>query len=238
MALSRPRVFAPSSTFGCVWSTIVSIRVDCGSADYAAMVEALLAAQAAALGLMAPSLGVHLRRGDACVHSEWDPAFRPPCSPLSMYVDAAVVMVQRYNPASVFVSCDDPSAASEFEVALRGAGIHISIITAGVGDIYQGRSLLEDRVGWENVESADVAWTTLRDIFMLARSEFFVVNFASQLSRVAFELAVARRSGLLPPYISVDGFPWCDAPCQFGRTRQRVVSEAISSHASFAASLC
>ncbi len=198
MALSRPRVFAPSSTFGCVWSTIVSIRVDCGSADYAAMVEALLAAQAAALGLMAPSLGVHLGRGDACVHSEWDPAFRPPCSPLSMYVDAAVVMVQRYNPASVFVSCDDPSAASEFEVALRGAGIHISIITAGVGDIYQGRSLLEDCVGWENVESADVAWTTLRDIFMLARSEFFVVNFASQLSRVAFELAVARRSGTRP----------------------------------------
>ena len=69
-----------------------------------------------------------------------------------MNVDAAVVMVQRYNPASVFVSCDDPAAASEFEVALRGAGIHISIVTAGVGDIYQGRSLLEDRVGWENVE--------------------------------------------------------------------------------------
>jgi hypothetical protein len=64
-----------------------------------------------------------------------------------MYVDAAIGMVQRYNPASVFVSCDDPASASEFEVALRGAGIHISIVTAGVGNIYQGRSLLEDRVG-------------------------------------------------------------------------------------------
>ena len=111
-------------------------------------------------------------------------------------------------------------------------------MTAGVGDTYRGRSLLEERVGWDNVEPADVAWTTLRDTFMLARSDFFVVNFASQLSRVAFELAVSRRSGLLPPYISVDGFPWCDAPCKFGRQRQRAVSDAILSFAAHAPSEC
>jgi hypothetical protein len=200
--------------------------------------EALLTLQAAALGLVAPSLGVHLRRGDACVHHEWDPAFRPPCAQAATYVDAAVLMVQRYNPASVCVSSDDSAAAAEFEVALRAAGFEIPIAIAGVGDMYHGRSLLEDRVGWDHAEPADVSWTTLRDIFMLSRSDFFVVNFASQLSRVAFELAVSRRSGLLPPYISVDGYPWCDAPCKFGRNRQRLISEAMLSQVAQAPSRC
>lgn len=190
--------------------------------------EAVLTSHAAMLGMISPALGVHLRRGDACVHSEWDPAFRPSCAAVGVYVAAAMGMIQRFTPASLFVSSDDPAATAEFEAALRAAGIEIPIITATVGEIYQGRSLLEDRVGWDNVDPAEVTWTTLRDMFMLARCEYFVVNFASQLSRVAFELAVSRRSGLLPPYISVDGFPWCDAPCEFGRRRQRSVSEAIS----------
>jgi hypothetical protein len=200
--------------------------------------DALLTSHAAMLGLVAPSLGVHLRRGDACFHSEWDPAFRPLCVELAVYVDSAIVMLQRYHPASVFVSSDDSAAAATFEAALRAAGVEVPIVTARVGDLYQGRSLLEDRVGWDNVEPADVAWTTLRDIFLLARSEFFVVNFASQLSRVAFELAFSRRSGLLPPYISVDGFPWCDAPCKFGRDRQRAVSDIILNHTGNSVSRC
>jgi hypothetical protein len=194
--------------------------------------DVMMTARAASLGLVSPSLGVHLRRGDACVHAEWDPAFRPPCAQLQVYVDAALSMVQRYNPASVFVSSDDSAAAIEFEAALRAAGIRVPIVAPGVGDLYQGRTLLEERVGWENAAPADVAWTTLRDIFFLARSDYFVVNFASQLSRVAFELAVSRRSGLLPPYLSVDGFPWCDAPCKFGRQRQRAISQAIASRIS------
>jgi hypothetical protein len=192
--------------------------------------DAVLVSHAAMLGLTSPSLGVHLRRGDACVHSEWDPPFRPSCAPLAVYVDAALVMIRRYNPASVFVSSDDSSAAAEFEAALCAAGVDIPVVTANVGEMYRGGSLLEERVGWDGADAADIAWTTLRDVFMLARSEYFVVNFASQLSRVAFELAVSRRSGLLPPYISVDGFPWCDAPCEFGRRRQRAVSEAISTN--------
>ena len=194
--------------------------------------DVMMTAHAASLGLVSPSLGLHLRRGDACVHAEWDPSFRPPCAPLQVYVDAALLMSHMYKPASVFVSSDDSAAALELKTALRAAGMQIPIVTPGVGDMYQGRSLLEERVGWDGVAPADIAWTTLRDMFLLARCDYFVVNFASQLSRVVFELAVARRSGLLPPYISVDGFPWCDAPCKFGRQRQRAVSEAISIHAS------
>jgi hypothetical protein len=136
-------------------------------------------------------------------------------------------MVQRYNPASVFVSSDDAAAAAEYQSELRAAGVDVPIVMADVGNIYKGRSLLEDRVGRDGIDPADVAWTTLRDILFLARSEYFVVNFASQLSRVSFELAFARRSGLLPPYVSVDGYPWCDAPCKFGQQRQRVVSDTI-----------
>ena len=49
--------------------------------------------------------------------------------------------------------------------------------------------------------------TTLVDLLLLSECHLFVGGFASQLSRLALSL-MSSRLGHVPPFISVDGYPW------------------------------
>ena len=51
-----------------------------------------------------------------------------------------------------------------------------------------------------------VAELTLVDLFLLADAQYFVGQFSSAFSLLAFELSVARK-GFVPPYLALDG-PW------------------------------
>ena len=66
---------------------------------------------------------------------------------------------------------------------------------------------LEHRLGRGYVKQRELALATLLDLTLMSHADYFVGHFASNLSRLAYLLAVAHHRRMIP-YWSVDG-PWC-----------------------------
>uniref|UniRef100_A0A7S4NGE0 EGF-like domain-containing protein n=1 Tax=Guillardia theta TaxID=55529 RepID=A0A7S4NGE0_GUITH len=161
------------------------------------------------LGLLdGPFIGVHVRLGDSCV--KWKELFNGDCLSLDEHISHTKFLSDRYHVQKVFVASDDPHALDHFKQKLPS--LHVVAV-----DKY--RSLLEE------MEKTKNEWTenrlrkgelprslllrsTLTDLILLAKAAFFVGHMASNLSRLAYSLAVAMSSGRLIPFLSVDG-PWC-----------------------------
>jgi hypothetical protein len=66
----------------------------------------------------------------------------------------------------------------------------------------------ENRLRTGKIERGQLLRSTLLDIEVLSRAAVIVGHFASNLSRLAFSLAVGFSGSGLVPFVSVDG-PWC-----------------------------
>ncbi len=154
------------------------------------------------LGLRDRFVGVHVRRGDACVHASTS-AIRPPCSETEEYISLVERMRSQYSVSKVFLATDDIDAMNLFSKAFGKDLVALNMDRS----VFEGRWFIEYRLIHGVVDAGVVTESTLIDLFLLRESTFFVGTFASQFSRLAFEMLVANK-GYVPPYASVD-YPWC-----------------------------
>jgi hypothetical protein len=149
-------------------------------------------------------LGVHVRHGDACMHAQIS-NFRPECVPFSAYVERIKEMRRMYGVNKVFLATDDPAVVDEAR-ALEGFKVMSLDIDRAM---LSGDWFLEFRTQGQSsaIKSQDVTGSALLDLMLLSDCDYFIGSFASHLSRLAYELIVARL-GFHPPYSSVD-YPWC-----------------------------
>ena len=112
-------------------------------------------------------------------------------------------MRDRYGVSRVFLATDDPAVA---EAAQAAAGLEILQLSLD-RQVFAANWFLEFRAQLGLVSAQAVTESALVDLLLLAEGDMFVGTFASHLSRLTFELMVARR-GYFPPYASVD-YPWC-----------------------------
>ena len=155
-------------------------------------------------------IGVHVRLGDSCV--KWQELFQGQCISVSQHIVHARFMAWRYGIRRVFVASDDPSVPDQFVLALPELTIvsadTISRYRGVLHDMEQSKSeWTENRLRLGKISRGELLRSTLLDVELLARAAVFVGHLASNLSRLAYSLAVGRSAGLVP-FISVDG-PWC-----------------------------
>ena len=179
------------------------------------------------IGFLHPIIGMHVRRGDSCHTS----LRRNRCRSLRANLRGVEAMAARYNTSRVFLATDSPSVKEELEAmaphlrfvsisSLDRAKLEASIYQCSSkhpGKADDGLTLadgctgddawLEHRLGKGIVNQRELALATLLDLTLLSHADFFVGHFASNLSRLAYLLAVAHRRRMIP-YWSVDG-PWC-----------------------------
>jgi len=155
-------------------------------------------------------IGVHVRLGDSCV--KWQELFRGHCIPASEHIAHTRFMAWRYGIRRVFVASDDPSVPAQFVRALP----ELSVVSADTLDRYRQvlhdmekskREWTENRLRTGMIERGELLRSTLLDVELLSRAAVFVGHLASNLSRLAYSLAVGSAGGIVP-FISVDG-PWC-----------------------------
>ena len=115
------------------------------------------------------------------------------------------VIAERYGLSDVFVATDDPTVIDRLKEGEKAAGGTLRFV--GV-EKYRGllRQLeeskdvwTEDRLRRGSVPAAPLLRSTVVDVMILSRASAFVLHFASNLSRLAYQLAVARTRKP-PPY--------------------------------------
>jgi hypothetical protein len=156
----------------------------------------------ASLGFEGPVIGVHVRHGDACMHASIS-RFRPKCVDWAAYLERIYDMSARYGVRKVFLATDDDEVAASAARISDLDIMHLSLDRS----IFDADWFLEFRSELGLVDSQLVTESALLDLLFLSEASYFVGTFASHLSRLAFELMVARL-GYFPPYASVD-YPWC-----------------------------
>lgn len=186
----------------------------------------------AAIGLIKPYVGVHIRHGDACrFTSVLEPtssfstlaencfsdaggptrrhadtsSYRPKCKSVADYFAAVSDVCSAYGITRVFLATDDPAAVQEAQ------NLHPSLHIAHVN---MDRSELESdwfieyrmqaaRTSGASVDVQLLADGAVLDLFLLREAEAFVGAFSGHFSRLALELMVGYR-GFVPPFVSVD----------------------------------
>jgi hypothetical protein len=156
-----------------------------------------------ALQITHPIIGMHIRAGDACAHAATS-TIRPECRPISRYIEELQLMARKYKVKRVFLACDDAEAA---EAVKTQSGLDVTMLDLDREKMFAGKWFIEYRMAYGATNTAQVAESTMIDLFLLRECDYFVGTFASQFSRLAFEMMVAYK-GYVPPYASVD-YPWC-----------------------------
>ncbi|KAJ1472083.1 hypothetical protein T484DRAFT_1915304 [Baffinella frigidus] len=158
-----------------------------------------------------PAIGVHIRRGDACVHAAQSNT-RPLCRGVPEYMAGVFRMASRYGAQHVALSTDDASVVEEVEAALQeearrgGAELSLSAMRFGRG-VFDSAWFIEHRVEAAAADASVIAESMLLDLLLLAECDMLVGTLSSQMSRLALSLMAIRR-GSMPPFDSVDGLPW------------------------------
>jgi hypothetical protein len=162
------------------------------------------AEQALGLGAGEAVLGLHVRRGDACVHAAQSNT-RPLCRELKDYIPALAQMRARYGVRTVFVSTDDEGVAQEAPGMLAKLGMRA--VSLGLDrSLYASSWFIEHRVEAGAVDGSVIAESMLLDLHLLADCSYLVGTLSSQMSRLALAL-IAQRLGGPPPFVSVEGTP-------------------------------
>ena len=103
----------------------------------------------------------------------------------------------------MFLATDDQEVAAAAAQADDLEMMHLPLDRA----VFDADWFLEFRSQLGLVDPQVVTESALLDLLLLSEGTYFVGTFASHLSRLAYELMVARL-GYFPPYSSVD-YPWC-----------------------------
>jgi len=128
---------------------------------------------------------------------------------LQRHIHALRTVASRYGISRVFVATDDPAVIDNAsQLAPELAFMHFQFNRTMLSEC-GGKTndcWLEGRLGRGELDADEVTRSWLMDVLLLSHAHAFVGQWGSNLSRLAYLLAVNRRHTLLP-FISVDG-PW------------------------------
>lgn len=149
-------------------------------------------------------LGVHVRRGDSCLHAAMS-ASRPLCLPLEAYRASVAEMVARYSPAAVFLATDDPHAVESMRAAVAGmvrsggGGAPRFLVQEFDRSVFASKLFIEHAFEAGLVDPGAVAERTLTDLALLADCDFLVGGLAppTPARRALFAAAPADASARL-----------------------------------------
>jgi len=129
---------------------------------------------------------------------------------LESHIRALRQVAQRYNISRVFVATDDPSVIGNASVLcpelkfLSNQDFDRSLLS--VCKDKTSDCWLEGRIGRGELDGGHMTRAWLIDVLLLSETDVFVAQWGSNLSRLAYLLALKRQKRLLP-FISMDG-PW------------------------------
>ena len=149
----------------------------------------------ARLGLLGERfIGVHVRLGDSCV--KWRELFGGECLSITAHLAHTRLLAWKYGIRRVFVASDDPSVPSQFVHALSGLTVvsaeTVQLFRGVLADMEQSKGeWTENRLRKGEIARGQLLRSTLLDLEILSRAAAMVGHFASNLSRMAYSLAVA-----------------------------------------------
>lgn len=174
------------------------------------------------LGGGAQFIGMHVRAGDSCI--KWQQDFGGDCVGLHHHLSHARLLSERYGIKDIFVATDDPAVLERLRDKEKTSGGDIRFV-----GVERYRSLLqemektkdvwtENRLRRGEVPAGPLLRSTVADILVLSRASAFVLHFASNLSRLAYQLALTRTRRHLPFGDTTPPAPparCSELPCEF-----------------------
>ncbi|QDZ19928.1 hypothetical protein HOP50_03g24460 [Chloropicon primus] len=156
------------------------------------------------MGFQHPIIGVHIRHGDACHTTDR----KGRCKGLSYYIPEIRTLAERYNTTRVFISTDDDTILKSTKSYSKE--FNFVFAESFSRDVFDSKDQIEYRKDlWSgnNNKGHSIMLSSLIDLLLLAECDYLVLHLLSNMSRLALELAAARKEAI-PPYFSMDG-PWC-----------------------------
>ena len=154
-----------------------------------------------------PCIGVQIRAGDSCIHA----AYQRKCDPLAAFVNATLVMVDRYQIHDVVVASDSAAEREKFVASLPRCVRVTTPVTEPsqlVGDsLLDRQTTVEYRWQEDALAGANDLRAFLTDVGTLGTCSAFVGKLTSNVARLILEIMSARR-GRVVPYVSLDA-AWC-----------------------------
>ena len=148
-----------------------------------------------------PTIGMHIRGGDACHAGRYCPA-----NLTATFFAEAAEMRRQYGANRLLLATDNAAAAKLCREGVLG----FTCLTMPMRrDKFDAVEFIEHRVAQHEegeLSGSTVALDALADIDMLADCDFFVLVFRSAISRVAYALSLARK-GHHAPLVSMH-MPW------------------------------
>ena len=177
---------------------------------------------AAAAAAPTPTIGMHIRRGDACETMGSAPAVGVTdldaprrCYPLSGYLKAVHEMRRLYGASHVLLATDSAEVVQRIRRAGRDFTWEWIAVDRGAVGGGEGRNLgkppserryIEHRAEARDPANALVVASLLADLRLLSRADV-IVGTSRSFVTVAAQLLVWARTGVLPPIISLEGDP-------------------------------
>ena len=166
--------------------------------------QRLVLAAKRAVGWVSPSLGVHIRRGDAC-----EKGHERMCTGVMQLLPQIRTIYDRYKLRGVFLATDSASMVRELKDA--APDMHWMVLepfdreqlnpASQFGDLPR---MLQMRLGL--YDRRILAESAFCDLLLLAQSDALAGQFSSHFFKTAFALATAEK-GFVPPYVGWDGPP-------------------------------
>ena len=168
------------------------------------------------------TIGMHIRRGDACETTgsapvvgvtDLDAARR--CYPLSAYLKAAHEMRRLYGASHVLLATDSAEVVQRIRRAGRDFTWEWTDVDRGAVGGGEGHNLgkppserryIEHRAEARDPANALLVASLLADLRLLSRADV-IVGTSRSFVTVAAQMLVWARTGVLPPIISLEGDP-------------------------------
>ena len=152
-------------------------------------------------------IAVQIRAGDSCIKA----AVRRKCDPLAAFLNATMVLVDRYQIHDVVVASDSASERNKFVSSLP-AWVRVTTPPTEssqlVGDsLLDRQTTVEQRWQEDTLSGANDLKAFLTDVESLSACSAFVGKLTSNVARLVLEIMSARR-GRVVPYVSLD-VAWC-----------------------------
>jgi len=169
------------------------------------------------------AIGIHIRRGDACMswsnvslgHSSCrtSKGYVRPCYPLAVYMNAAIQMRQLYGADHVIIITDSDAILPEleeyqhifrfvfnlFDRSMVGGRPGISVGKRGKALIKNWIERRNDSMAARLVQHSSL----IADLKLIRRADIFIGSRCSSLTPLVLNL-IQSRTGTIPPYAFID----------------------------------